>query len=148
MKSFSLILFLALSFAFAPSYSLLEQEKQAFEATNTYRAKKNRDPLELDTFLCRLAREHSERMASGKTRFGHDGFDKRVKKIEKNLGTGSVAENVFMASYEADGNEAVEEWIDSPGHRKNLLNKSYKRVGLGMASGKNGTFYTQIFCDE
>lgn len=147
MRSFSPILFLALIFAFAPPYTLLEQEKQAFEAGNLYRAKKNRDALELDTFLCMLAREHSERMASGKTRFGHDGFDKRVKKVEKNLGTGSVAENVFMASYAADGNEAVKEWIDSPGHRKNLLNKSYKRVGIGMASGDEGTFYTQIFCD-
>ncbi len=147
MRSFSLVVFLALIFGFAPFYTLLEQEKQAFEASNVYRAKKNRDALELDTFLCMLAREHSERMASGKTSFGHDGFDKRVKKVEKNLGTGSVAENVFMASYEADGNEAVEEWIDSPGHRKNLLNKSYKRVGLGMARGDEGTFYTQIFCD-
>lgn len=147
MRSLGLLLFLGLFIGFAPSYSILEQEKQAFEATNVYRAKKNRETLQLDTFLCRLAREHSENMASGKAGFGHGGFEKRVKKVEKNLGTGSVAENVFMASYEADGNEAVEEWIDSPGHRKNLLNKSYKRVGLGMASGDKGTFYTQIFCD-
>lgn len=147
MKSGSLIIILAVFFAFSPSYTILEKEMQAYEASNVYRKKKNREVLELDTFLCRLAREHSEHMASGMESFGHGGFDKRVKKVEKNLGTGAVAENVFMASYEADGNEAVEAWIDSPDHRKNMLNKSYKRVGLGVATGDEGTFYTQIFCD-
>lgn len=147
MKTTSLIFFLAISFAFSQEYTVQEKEVQAFEASNAYRQKKHREALQLDTFLCRLAREHSEQMAAGKVQFGHGGFNKRVKKIEKNLGTGTVAENVFMASYEADGKEAVEAWIDSPGHRKNLLNKSYKRVGLGMATGDRGTFYTQIFCD-
>lgn len=147
MKLVSIFIFIALSMAFAPPWTIHKKEAEAFEATNTYRAKKRKERLQLDTFLCRLAREHSQNMADGKEKFGHGGFNRRIDKIEINLGTGNVAENVFMASYEADGSAAVDAWIDSPEHRSNLLNKGYKRVGLGVASGKKGTFYTQIFSD-
>lgn len=148
MKNSILLIFCTCFLSFIPPDSLLEEEIQAFEATNKYRLKKGEGLLVLDTFLCQIAREHSQKMADGKVDFGHDGFDKRVKRIEKKFGMElAAAENVFMSSAEADGNQAVDEWIDSPGHRENMLTPRYKRVGIGKANGKEGTFYTQIFSD-
>ncbi len=142
---FSLLVISFLFSSFEESYTILPQELDAFEASNVYRLKKHRDSLCLDTFLCRLAREHSEHMAQGDIKFGHDGFNKRFKLIGKELGTNGAAENVYMSSELATGEEAVAAWINSKGHRENLLGREYTRVGLGMASGPEGTFYTQIF---
>jgi len=144
----SIYFFLFLGFlftAFEQPYTILTEEMDAFHASNDFRKSKKRDRLNLDTFLCLLAREHSENMASGKTQFGHDGFKERYKRINKELASKGAAENVFMSYEYASGEEAVDAWIDSKGHRENLLDREYIRVGLGMATGPEGTFYTQIF---
>lgn len=130
---------------FEEPFTLQPEEIEAYHAGNEYRSKHRRDTLILDTFLCRLAREHSENMAKGKTRFGHSGFDDRYDRISEVLSSNGAAENVFMSHGMADGYEAIDAWIHSKGHRENLLGKHYTRVGLGMATGKKGTFYTQIF---
>ena len=41
----------------------------------------------------------------------------------------------------------VEGWMDSPGHRKNILTSSYDREGIGVAIATNDKVYiTQDFC--
>lgn len=41
----------------------------------------------------------------------------------------------------------VSGWMNSPGHRQNILQKSYSRTGLGAAIAPNGQILiTQIFC--
>src|SRR6185369_16837206 len=42
--------------------------------------------------------------------------------------------------------EVVKSWMDSPGHRENILNKKYTELGIGIAADKNGElYYTQVF---
>lgn len=42
---------------------------------------------------------------------------------------------------------AVTGWMNSPGHRRNLLDPSFTHIGIGVAKGANGNFYiTQNFC--
>jgi len=94
---FSFILIGFLFSSFEESYTILPEEVEAFQAGNEYRLKKHRDSLSLDTFLCRLAREHSENRANGKTRFGHGGFKERYARIGEELGSNGAAENVFMS---------------------------------------------------
>ena len=50
--------------------------------------------LESDQKLARVARRHSERMASGRVGLGHDGMDDRVKQLVDSLGIARYAENV------------------------------------------------------
>ena len=145
MKLLILIGLLAGSLLAPPSYKINQFEVQAINETNEYRRQNKVEKLEVDTFMCRLAREHSEAMAVGKTPFSHDGFDVRVKRIREKTGIGGVGENVFYASYEADGEDAVNSWINSEGHRRNMINPEYGYIGLGMATGPEGTFYTQLF---
>lgn len=141
----ALFLFLTLSFSYVPSDSNV---MQIHDLSNAYRVKKHRDSLVLDSTLCAIALEHSQNMAKGKVRFGHGGFNKR---LEKAVGAGiasSLGENVFMSSGECTPAEALEAWIDSKGHRENLQDKGWKKVGYGIAIAKDGrTYYTQLFSD-
>ena len=59
-------------------------------------------------------------MAHGRVPFGHDGFDERHKKVA--FYNTSFSENVAYNYGQADPVEcAVTGWINSPGHRKNML---------------------------
>jgi hypothetical protein len=43
--------------------------------------------------------------------------------------------------------DAVTGWMNSPGHRANLLDGGFTHIGIGVARGPNGEVYiTQNFC--
>lgn len=138
--SFILILLVTLtSFSTQP----FDLTNDVFMYTNKFRQSKKLSPLIIREDLNAIAKKHSQEMANGKTDFGHDGFNKRQKQVEKIFKSCSVAENVAYGTI--DGKEAVIMWEKSPGHRKNLLG-NYKYVGIGVAKDRNGAnYYTQIF---
>ena len=112
--------------------------------TNKFRASKGLKPLALLDVLGEQAGTHSRNMARKKVAFGHKGFDKRTAAIRSELGWGSAfAENVAYGHLDAEA--VVDLWINSPGHRKNLLG-AYTHIGIGIATARDGSLYfTQIF---
>ena len=100
-------------------------------------------PLEMNAVESSLAAEHSRDMASGKVKFGHDGFNTRAKTIQKALGSTVVGENV--ASGPMTAREVVDGWLNSPGHKKNIEG-NFTLTGIGYAINSKGNIYfTQIF---
>jgi len=87
-----------------------------------------------------LALEHSQDMAKAGI-LSHDGFDARAESIERLLGSSHVGENVAVG-YES-AKAFVDGWLNSPGHKANIMNSSYRRTGIGYYEG----YATQIFCD-
>jgi len=82
-------------------------------------------------------------MASGKVAFGHDGFEKRAKAIQKELGSMEIGENVASGSMTA--REVVDGWLNSPGHKKNIEGH-FVLTGIGYSRDKKGDIYfTEIF---
>jgi len=113
--------------------------------TNEFRTSKGLSRLSSNDILSSIAQQHSENMASGKVKFGHDGFSKRYANAQKQLAVKYVAENVAYGV--STGEDAVKLWINSEGHRKNMLG-SYAKIGIGIAKDKQGRFfYTQVFSD-
>ena len=56
----------------------------------------------------------------------------------------SAAENIAYGQRTAK--EVVSAWMNSPGHRENILSRSYTHTGVGAAKKANGTLYwTQMF---
>jgi uncharacterized protein YkwD len=56
----------------------------------------------------------------------------------------SVAENIAYGQETAA--RVVDAWMKSPGHRENLMGRSYSEIGVGLAFAKNGTpYWVQIF---
>ena len=97
--------------------------KRALELTNEFRKKNKLPAVQWSQELCDVGLEHSKNMGDGKVPFGHQGFDKRCKSVRFSFK--SMAENVALSTGHSDPAKiAVEGWINSPGHRKNLLSAS------------------------
>ncbi len=101
-------------------------------------------PLQLNAFESGVAAQHSRNMASGRTPFGHKGLQLRMNTIERQIGPlKATGENVAYGQMSA--REVVDEWLNSPMHKKNIEG-DYTLTGIGWAKDKEGMiYYTQIF---
>ena len=124
-------------------------EKSVHNQINQYRSSKGLSPLKFNTEISKIAREHSQQMADKQVAFGHSGSDSRYKKISKLIRWNGVAENVaYNQGYQNPGKSAVDGWIKSPGHQRNMVGK-YQVTGIGVAKNSKGEYYfTQIFVSQ
>ncbi len=125
-------------------YAALEAEIHA--KINKYRQSQNLPPLTLDPRISEQARLHSQAMASGKATFSHDGFEKRVDAIAKSIPYRSAGENLaYNQGYRKPVDQAVEGWLNSPGHHKNIVG-DFDVTGIGVVKTPQGRYYfSQIF---
>ena len=120
--------------------------KACLKLTNDFRAKYKLPPLEWDNSIWSIAYTHSKNMGEGIVPFGHKGFNERVNKF--NFSCSKACENVYMcqgySQYDIAEN-AVKGWINSPGHRKNLLSNT-THCAIATYKTSSGAFYlTQMF---
>ncbi len=104
-------------------------------------------PLELCGRLTTAAQAHSDDQAATGT-MSHVGSNgsTMTQRVEATgyIGWSSLAENV-AAGY-PDANSVMDGWMNSAGHRTNLLSTSSAHVGLGRATSGSGRLYwTQNF---
>lgn len=131
----------------ASNSSNLEQlELSVYQQVNEYRKSKNLPPLKLDPNISEQSRIHSYAMANGKVAFGHGGAEARFQNISKFAPWREIAENVaFNSGYSNPGKEAVQGWIESPGHQRNMVG-NFDLTGVGIVKNAKGEYYfTQIF---
>ncbi|MEB3360167.1 MAG: CAP domain-containing protein [Synechococcales bacterium] len=125
---------------------------QVLQLTNQFRAENGVPPLALNTLLNSAAQNHSQNMAQ-QDFFSHTGADgsslaNRVTAVGYEYQ--SVGENI--AAGQSIPQSVVEAWINSPGHRANLLNSNYTEIGIGYEFLANDTgnvnyrhYWTQVF---
>lgn len=53
----------------------------------------------------------------------------------------SRAENIYMISVATTAAEVEAAWMASPGHRENILNSKYTKIGIGIYQASNGYWY-------
>lgn len=125
-------------------------ERRIFELINQKRSEFGLPPVQWSEDLSRVARLHSQNMADLKF-FSHQGIDgKRVNNRADQLGVTkwkSLGENIaYNRGYGSPLESAVQSWMNSAGHRKNLLSNRWKKSGVGIAVLSDGTYYfTQVF---
>jgi uncharacterized protein YkwD len=119
-------------------------ENAAVRLTNTQRAKHGCAPLRLDSRLRTAARRHSADMRL-KHYFEHNSPDGTTPwdRIKAAGYSQPGAENI-AAGY-ATAQAVVQGWMNSPGHRANIVNCSLKAVGIGVEYGQGGPWWTQDF---
>ena len=113
---------------------------------NAERADAGCAPLVHDEGLATVARAHSADMRD-RGYFDHtnpDGLDP-FDRAEAAGQTNARAENI--ASGQADPAEVMDAWMNSTGHRANILNCSLRTLGIGVAEGPGGPWWTQLFGD-
>lgn len=117
---------------------------------NYARRKRGLSPLGRTKLLDKVAAGHSKSMARRK-HCDHHGFERRSAFIERKTGLSYIAENCYMfPAKRYDPHVAkglVEGWLKSPGHRANLLNPKFKRIGIGIIVRKGHVYATQIFTE-
>ncbi|WP_171075251.1 CAP domain-containing protein [Nonomuraea basaltis] len=112
--------------------------------TNAARSKRGCGPLRVDGGLTRSAREHSLEMArTGQLVHNSPDGASPWDRMERAGYHWGAAENIGAGYNTAE--EAVRGWLDSPDHRKNILDCRLKAIGIGVASGTNGPWWTQDF---
>lgn len=126
--------------------SYQSMESQILDLVNQYRRQNGLSALSLNNTISNVARGHSANMASGNVAFGHDGFSSRVSTLKSQIGGSAYAENVAMNRNSSNAVQtAFNGWINSPGHKKNILG-NYNQTGIGVTRSQNGSYYfTQIF---
>jgi uncharacterized protein YkwD len=126
--------------------------QQVLDLTNQFRAQNGLAPLRLNTELNAAALTHSKNMAL-QDFFSHTGKDgSTVGDRLKTVGYESQAWGENIAAGYATPDQVVQSWINSPGHRANLLNRSYTELGVGYYYLANDTgsvnyksYWTQDF---
>jgi uncharacterized protein YkwD len=122
-----------------------------FEATvltlvNDERAKASCPPLTADSRLTQAARAHSADMAT-RDYFSHDtpeGVSFATRITNAGYRWSGAAENI--AAGQKDPAAVMKSWMDSAGHRANILNCGYKNLGVGLAyNAKKTPYWTQDF---
>ena len=123
-------------------------ESSIVAGVNEIRARHGLARLRLSASLSAAARAHSRSMAT-RGFFAHasaDGtsFDVRVRRFYPARGFRfwSVGENLVWASPDLDAARAIELWLASPPHRRNILTNRWREIGISVvratASGVYG----------
>lgn len=126
--------------------------RSVLKLTNRYRVAQGLAKLQLNRRLRRAAQNHSRAMAS-QDFYSHTGPDGSTAGSRAN-GSGyawrTVGENI-AAGY-TKPKQVVRGWMDSPGHRANILNPAFSEMGVGYmrrvpdpGSVTYGTYWTQLF---
>jgi len=148
----SLLLVLGCCLLSAETVTIKEFEHQIWQLTNLERAKYQLQPLAYDEGLADLARIHSRNMRKGKF-FAHkdksgDMVGDRKNKYYPQLIVSSIGENLARFSNSARIHtpaEIVEGWMNSPEHKKNILDKDWTHLGVGVVNYADVLFATQNF---
>lgn len=125
--------------------AMTTDEKEVFDLINNQRTQNGLSALKLDTETLRVARIKAQDMVDNNY-FSHN---------SPTYGSPFQMLNSFKISYKTAGeniagnssnSSAVTAWMNSSGHRANILNSSFNYTGIGVVkSSKYGKVYVQMF---
>ena len=123
--------------------AVTEYEQEVIRLVNAERAKKGLSPLTYDWELARVARYKSQDMKQNGY-FSHQSpvygspfqmmrsFGIRYRTAGENIARGQKSPQAVVTA-----------WMNSSGHRENILNAAYTHIGVGYVAG--GHYWTQMF---
>ncbi|WP_338079530.1 CAP domain-containing protein [Aquibacillus halophilus] len=127
----------------ANTYEISDFQNEVVRLTNEARQQNGLPSLSPDIELTKVAQAKSEDMETNNY-FSHTSptygspFDMLA---QFGIDYMTAAENIASGQQSAEA--VVEMWLNSPGHRKNILNESVTHIGVGHA--QNGNYWTQLF---
>lgn len=129
-----------------PNITVKNQESEVVRLVNVQRTKAGLQPLTQNWELSRVARYKSQDMID-KGYFNHTSptYGSPFKMMESfGIRFSAAGENIAMG--QQSPTEVMNAWMNSPGHRNNIMSPSFTQIGVGLAKDKNGRMYwTQMF---
>lgn len=121
-----------------------ELEKELFKLINEERAKNGVAALKWSDQMYPAASVRGKECAQSFSHTRPDGRDCFSALTDYNLKAMSAAENLAMV-YPPDAEEMVKGWMNSDGHRKNLLNPKYEYTAIGVTIVGEEMYAAQLF---
>lgn len=134
--------------ASATTHRQVALERAIVERINAVRGERGLRPLAVANGLRTAAFAHTRALAT-RGLFQHESadgtpFHKRVGRYygQSGFDSWSVGENLVFGTVPFGASEAVEAWLASPGHRRNMLSPHWREIGVGVviAAGAPGVF--------
>lgn len=125
-------------------------EHTAFDIVNKMRADNGLKPLVWSDAVESIARAHSADMAQ-LDYFSHRSPSGKMvsdRADDAHLGGWrAIGENIaFNRGYSDPIAKAVDLWLNSPSHKRNMLSDTWRESAIGVAIGEDGSYYfTQVF---
>jgi uncharacterized YkwD family protein/spore coat assembly protein SafA len=123
--------------------AVTDYEQEVIRLVNAERAKKGLSPLTCDWELARVARYKSQDMKQN----GYFSHQSPVYgspfEMMRSFGIRYRTAGENIARGQASPQAVVTAWMNSSGHRANILNASYTHIGVGYVAG--GHYWTQMF---
>jgi len=139
----------------SPSLELEESttERLVRESINDARAERDLNRLQADDALGDVAWSHSRDMAD-RGYFAHtspDGVEPAMRVERAGVACDDVGENIVKlprSNHEEPLTEdAVDAWLNSPGHLINIVDADWTRTGVGVYATDDSVYITQVFCE-
>ncbi|MBD2092473.1 CAP domain-containing protein [Microcoleus sp. FACHB-1515] len=115
--------------------------QRVLDLTNAERSRAGAPPLSLHPQLMAAAQHHTNLMVQHNQLThqlpGQPDFSERIS--QAGYARGYAAENI--AQGQTSPEQVMSSWMNSPGHRENLLNPKFQHLGVGFANN----FWTQKF---
>lgn len=127
----------------ARNYKADSQECRLLAMINKERARKNEPKLQLSASLGAASEHHSGDMAKRQKMY-HSDLRKNAE--QHGYKGGSLGENVGFG--DAKAKPMLNAWMDSSGHRRNILDGGFRAIGIAREKGGNQWYWTTIFGSE
>lgn len=122
-------------------------EAQMVELVNQERVRQGLGPLRTEENLTSIARKHSRDMFERRyfSHYSPEGHDVGYRAKQDGIEYSLIGENL---AYAPDVTTAHEGFMNSEGHRKNILDPAWSRIGIGVIDGDvYGKMFTQVFAN-
>jgi uncharacterized protein YkwD len=125
------------------TYNYNETEAKLVTLINDYRISQGLNALQVVNHISYKSQEHNEYMIDNNV-VNHDYFEQRSNNIIQVLGAERVGENIAYNYLTAES--AMQAWLNSPGHKANVLG-DYTHLGISVTiSPETGRkYYTNMF---
>ncbi|MFD8951362.1 CAP domain-containing protein [Streptomyces xanthophaeus] len=122
-----------------------DAESAVLSLVNKERKAAGCDPLTANAKLSAAARAYSDTMArSGvMSHTGPDGSTMTSRVEAAGYAWSRLGENIARGQSDADA--VMNAWMNSSGHRANILNCDFREIGVGLHKGDGGPWWTQNF---
>jgi uncharacterized protein YkwD len=124
-----------------PVVQVSDVQNAVVATVNQHRAQAGRAGVAIDARLTAAAQRQSDDMARRQTmtHSGGDGSDGGTRIRNAGYGWSTWGENV--AAGQSAPAEVMSAWLNSPGHRANILNGGMVHIGVAATTGSNGVIY-------
>ncbi|MEV4433176.1 CAP domain-containing protein [Streptomyces sp. NPDC049585] len=131
--------------AAARAGSVESLRQQVVDLVNVQRRAAGCSPVRLNAQLTAAAQKHADDMAR-RHYFSHtapDGTDPGKRISAAGYRWASYGENIAYG--QKTPASVMNAWMDSEGHRENILNCSFEEIGVGVSTAPDGPLWTQDF---